>query len=137
MIQRFVGVLVLAVAGLLALPATPALADDVDTFVVNSTADTSDVSLGDNTCDGDAAVGIQCTLHAAMQEQNDGDTAFIDAIYFSLPASTTLQLASSLAIAPVDENLCRFCCQNERCPDFGERGLDNLTVCSRYGKHKH
>jgi transposase-like protein len=37
----------------------------------------------------------------------------------------------------VDENLSRFCCQNERCPDYGKRGLDNLTVCSRYGKHKH
>ena len=37
----------------------------------------------------------------------------------------------------MDENLSRFCCQNERCPDFGKRGLDNLTACSRYGKHKH
>ena len=23
------------------------------------------------------------------------------------------------------------------CPDYGKRGLGNLTVCSRYGKHKH
>ena len=37
----------------------------------------------------------------------------------------------------MDETLSRFCCQNERCPDYGKRGLDNLSVCSRYGKHKH
>jgi hypothetical protein len=34
------------------------------------------------------------------------------------------------------EDLSRFCCQNEPCPDFGKRGLDNLTVCARYGKDK-
>ena len=32
------------------------------------------------------------------------------------------------------EDLSRFCCLNEHCPDFGQRGLDNLTVCARYGK---
>ena len=32
------------------------------------------------------------------------------------------------------EDLSRFCCLNERCPDFGQRGIDNLTVCARYGK---
>ena len=26
------------------------------------------------------------------------------------------------------------CCQNERYPDRGQRGLGNLTVCARYGK---
>ena len=36
----------------------------------------------------------------------------------------------------MDEDLSRFCCQNERCPDYGKRGLGNLTVCARYGKHK-
>jgi transposase-like protein len=36
----------------------------------------------------------------------------------------------------VDENLSRFCCQNERCPDYGKRGACNLTVCGRYGKQK-
>jgi LacI family transcriptional regulator len=35
---------------------------------------------------------------------------------------------------PEPEDLSRFCCQNERCPDHGKRGLDNLTVCARYGK---
>jgi transposase-like protein len=37
----------------------------------------------------------------------------------------------------VDEDLSRFCCQNAECADHGERGLGNLTVCSRYGKHRH
>ena len=37
----------------------------------------------------------------------------------------------------MDEDLSRFCCQNHDCPDHGKRGLGNLTVCSRYGKHKH
>ena len=35
----------------------------------------------------------------------------------------------------MDENLSRFCSQNERCPDYGKRGAGNLTVCGRYGKH--
>ncbi len=39
--------------------------------------------------------------------------------------------------ATVDEDLSRFCCQNDRCPDHGKRGLGNLTVCGRYGKHRH
>jgi transposase-like protein len=34
------------------------------------------------------------------------------------------------------EDLSRFCCLNRRCPDFGTRGIDNLTVCARYGKDK-
>ena len=37
----------------------------------------------------------------------------------------------------MDEDLSRFCCQNSDCPDHGQRGLGNLTVCHRYGKHKH
>ena len=32
------------------------------------------------------------------------------------------------------EDLSRFCCQNERCPDHGRRGIGNLTVCARHGK---
>jgi transposase-like protein len=32
------------------------------------------------------------------------------------------------------EDLSRFCCQNEHCPDHGQRGLGHLTVCARYGK---
>jgi transposase-like protein len=37
----------------------------------------------------------------------------------------------------MQEDLSRFCCQNEQCPDYGRRGLGNLTVCARYGKHQH
>jgi hypothetical protein len=32
------------------------------------------------------------------------------------------------------EDLSRFCCLNEHCPDHGRRGAGNLTVCARYGK---
>ncbi len=32
------------------------------------------------------------------------------------------------------EDLSRFCCLNERCPDHGKRQVGNLTVCARYGK---
>jgi transposase-like protein len=31
------------------------------------------------------------------------------------------------------EDLSAFCCQNPNCPDFGQRGLGNLTVPMRYG----
>jgi transposase-like protein len=34
------------------------------------------------------------------------------------------------------EDLSRFCCLNEQCPDHGKRGAGNLTVCARYGKDK-
>ena len=34
----------------------------------------------------------------------------------------------------MQEDLSRFCCLNEDCPDFGKRGIDNLTDCARYGK---
>jgi transposase-like protein len=33
--------------------------------------------------------------------------------------------------------LSRFCCQNKRCPDYGKRNADNLTVCGRFGKNSH
>jgi transposase-like protein len=32
------------------------------------------------------------------------------------------------------EDLSRFCCQNQACPDHGKRGAGNLTVCARYGQ---
>ena len=32
------------------------------------------------------------------------------------------------------EDLSRFCCLNQQCPDHGRRGAGNLTVCARYGK---
>jgi len=34
------------------------------------------------------------------------------------------------------DDLSRFCCQNEKCPDYGKRGAGNLTVCMRFGKEK-
>lgn len=32
------------------------------------------------------------------------------------------------------DDLSRYCCQNSRCPDYGRRGGENLTVCGHYGK---
>ena len=29
-----------------------------------------------------------------------------------------------------------FCCQNPDCPDYGQRGQGNLTVCGHYGPHQ-
>jgi LacI family transcriptional regulator len=34
------------------------------------------------------------------------------------------------------DDLSGFCCQNDRCADYGKRGQGNLTVCMRYGKHQ-
>jgi LacI family transcriptional regulator len=34
------------------------------------------------------------------------------------------------------DDLSRFCCQNQGCPDHGKRAAGNLTVCARYGKDK-
>jgi LacI family transcriptional regulator len=34
----------------------------------------------------------------------------------------------------MQEGLSRFCCQDQDCPDYGQRGAGNLTVCARYGK---
>ena len=31
--------------------------------------------------------------------------------------------------------LSKFCCQNKRCPDYGKRDKNNLTVCGRFGKN--
>jgi LacI family transcriptional regulator len=36
----------------------------------------------------------------------------------------------------MDDDLCRFCCQNAACPDYGRRGHGNLTVCMRYGRQR-
>jgi LacI family transcriptional regulator len=35
------------------------------------------------------------------------------------------------------EDLAKFCCQNSQCPDYGKRGLENLTVSFHYGKDHH
>lgn len=34
------------------------------------------------------------------------------------------------------DDLSKFCCQNKHCPEYGKRGVGNLTVCMRYGKEK-
>jgi hypothetical protein len=128
-IRKLLGVSVLATAALFALPAASAFADDADTFVVNQTADTADASLGDNHCDVDSGTGgDQCTLRAAMQEQNDADTAATDAINFSLPASTTLELASSLATAHVDESLTVDGCSGAPTPSAPCVGVRNSNA---------
>jgi len=33
--------------------------------------------------------------------------------------------------------LSKFCCQNKKCPDYGKRNANNLTVCGWYGKNNH
>jgi LacI family transcriptional regulator len=33
--------------------------------------------------------------------------------------------------------LSKFCCQNKKCPDYGKRDANNLTVCGWYGKNNH
>ena len=34
------------------------------------------------------------------------------------------------------DDLSRFCCLNSNCPDYGKRGVGNLTVPHRYGPGK-
>ena len=36
---------------------------------------------------------------------------------------------------PTDD-LSMFCCQNDECPAYGQRGAGNLTVCAHYGPHQ-
>jgi len=33
--------------------------------------------------------------------------------------------------------LSKFCCQNKKCLDYGKRGVNNLTVCGRFGENNH
>jgi len=54
----------------------------------------------------------------------------LDAIDFSRFSS------SDLWGGIMTEDLSRFCCLNEQCPDHGKRTIGNLTVCARYGKDK-
>ncbi|HKO45459.1 MAG TPA: Calx-beta domain-containing protein, partial [Pyrinomonadaceae bacterium] len=62
-------------------------------LIVNTLGDAADLAL-DGVCDTDAAAGDQCTLRAAIQETNNASSA--DTIAFSLPASSTIELASAL-----------------------------------------
>ena len=34
------------------------------------------------------------------------------------------------------DDLSQFCCQNSHCPDHGQRGGENLSVCDHYGKNR-
>ena len=34
------------------------------------------------------------------------------------------------------DDLSRFCCQNQECPNYGQRGAGNLSVCDHYGPNK-
>jgi len=34
------------------------------------------------------------------------------------------------------DDLKNFCCQNPECPDYGQRGRDNLRVCFRIGPNE-
>ena len=34
------------------------------------------------------------------------------------------------------DDLSHFCCQNSECPDYGQRGRGNLSVCDHYGPNK-
>ncbi len=36
----------------------------------------------------------------------------------------------------MSEDLSRFCCLHEHCPDYGQRGAGNLTFSARCGKDK-
>jgi transposase-like protein len=47
--------------------------------------------------------------------------------------ATTSKQSASVAMT---EDLSRFCCLNQDCPDHGQRGAGNLTVCARYGKDR-
>ena len=37
---------------------------------------------------------------------------------------------------PTDD-LTGYCCQNPKCPHYGQRGAGNLTVCGHFGKAHH
>ena len=34
------------------------------------------------------------------------------------------------------DDLTRFCCHNTECPNYGNRGAGNLSVCDHYGPNK-
>jgi len=33
--------------------------------------------------------------------------------------------------------LSKFCCQDKKCPDYGKRNANNLSVCGWFGKNNH
>jgi CSLREA domain-containing protein len=73
-------------------------------FVVNSTADTSDANLSDDTCDVDlATAGNQCTLRAAIQQANS--TPGTDPITFSIPGSGVQTISPTSALPPINDTV--------------------------------
>ena len=44
--------------------------------------------------------------------------------------------ALPLSVGQARDDLKPFCCQNPDCPDYGQRGKDNLRVCFRNGPNK-
>lgn len=35
------------------------------------------------------------------------------------------------------KDLSKFCCQNKKCPNYGKRNANNLTVCGWFGKNNN
>jgi transposase-like protein len=56
-------------------------------------------------------------------------------MYDAIELSQLLSSSGSRGVA-MAEDLSRFCCMNQQCPDHGKRGVGNLTVCASYGKDK-
>jgi CSLREA domain-containing protein len=64
------GLLLAAIAVTSLLPAAPR-AHAADTFIVDQTADASDINVGDGDCDvSSSGLGFNCSLRAAIQEAN-------------------------------------------------------------------
>lgn len=97
-------VLTLLAGLLLLLFFAPAASADVDDLVVNDTGDGGDLVL-DDVCEVSSAAG-DCTLRAALQEQNDGDATDLDTIEFhetQVPSGTTIDVTALASNTQIDE----------------------------------
>jgi CSLREA domain-containing protein len=84
--KALVGLAILASLWVLAQAATPAQAESVKTYFVNTTGDQPDAGIN-TVCAADSVVGgSQCTLRAAIQEANA--TLEKDVIFFDIPQSS-------------------------------------------------
>jgi len=65
-------------------------------FVVDTTADSGDISIGDGACQASVATAGKCTLRAAIQEANV--RAGADTVYFNIPGGgvQTISLTAAL-----------------------------------------
>jgi CSLREA domain-containing protein len=96
--RRVVAFVIILVASLLTLPASPAGADA--DFTVNTTDWTSDANPGDDVCDVDPGTsGDQCSLRAAVEEAN-ADIGF-DRITFEGLSSGTIEPTGTIGITTV------------------------------------